>query len=429
MAEKKLYPFRLTRIEDKYPWGSEEFRLADLGWRDTFVHDGWLSGNTMGDLMETYLDRVTGDHVFDAWGVQFPFQIRRINVRGKMPLRVSPDDETARDRYDHLGKEKLWYVASAGKGSRLMIGFRRDTDASELYQECLQGDPEHLLNTLEPRTGQYFYIPSGTPHCAAGPMTIVEISESSSLDFCLCDWKSLAEPDSGALPAVSSSVVRELEQAPFLSPSPRFSRTGLRSNAEEAGSASDDFAEEFDPELTIIDALDFIKYQRFPEGLLAGRGAAGECGPWSICPERVAKQREEDRPFASSGSEDAALGFETLIQLPHFTVNRVTLRQPVAIDTDRFGSCIAYTSLKGSFEIQTTPEVSPDSERLLAATEGETVLVPAECSNFILAPRTADTVLLEVMVEKLATDDYPLDAPGDGSEDLVGDGAEDSGQL
>ena len=68
MEEKKLYPFRLTCIEDTYPWGSEEFRLADLGYRDTFVHDGWLSGSTLGELMETYLDRVTGDHVFDAFG-------------------------------------------------------------------------------------------------------------------------------------------------------------------------------------------------------------------------------------------------------------------------------------------------------------------------------------------------------------------------
>ena len=378
MAEKKLYPFRLTRIEDKYSWGSEEFRLADLGYRDTFVHDGWLSGNTMGDLMETYLDRVTGDHVFDAWGVQFPFQIRRIKVAGKMPLRVSPEDETARDRYDHYGKEKLWYIVAAEKGSRLMIGFRRDVTASELYTSCLEGNPENLLNTLEPRAGQYFYIPSGTPHCAAGPMTIVEISESSALDFCLCGW---GEPVS---------------------------------------------EDEFDSSLSIIDALDFIKYQRFPEGLLVGKGACG-CDPRSIFPERVAEQRGGDR--LSAGPEDAALGFENLLRLPHFTVNRVTLRQPVAIDTDRFGSCIAYTSLKGSFEIQTTPEVSPDSERLLAATEGETVLIPAECSNFILAPRSSDSVLLEVMVEKLPSDDDAFDAPGDGGEDLVGDGAEDSGQL
>ena len=417
MAEKKLYPFRLSRIEDRYVWGSEEFRLADLGYRDTFVHDGWLSGNTLGDLMETYLDRITGDHVFDAYGQQFPFQIRRINVRGKMPLRVSPEDETARDRYDHLGKEKLWYIAAAGKGSRLLIGFRNDTDASEVYNECLTGNPEHLLNILEPRAGQYFYIPSGTPHCAFGDMTIVEVAESSALDFCLCDWsavgsKGIAPETAATLGTLRGGTTR---------------RSGVVGSSEcETVSGAMPFEQEFDPSLNIIDALDFIKYERFPEGLLAGKGACG-CDPRSIFPERVAEQRGEGRPYAEP--DDSVLGIETLLKIEHFTVNRISLKQPVSIDTDRFGSCIAYTSLKGSFEIQTTPEVCPDSERLLAATEGETVLVPAECSNFILAPRSSATVLLEVMVENLLPHDNSLDTPGDGSEDLVGDGAEDAGEL
>lgn len=338
MEEKKLYPFRLTRIEDKYPWGSEEFRLADLGYRDTFVHDGWLAGSTLGDLMETYLDRITGEHVFDAWGQQFPFQIRRIKVEGRMPLRVSPEDETARDRYDHLGKEKLWYVVSAGKGSRLLIGFRRDTDASELYTECLEGNPVKLLNTLEPRAGQFFYIPAGTPHCAFGPMTIVEVSESSALDFCLCDWRQTTD--------VSSS-----------------------------------FDDEFDETLNIIDALDFIKYEQYPERLLSGN-AGGKAALSASVP-----------------------GIETLLQLPQFTVNKVELKQALSIGNAESDTSIAYTSIKGSFEIQTTPEVSPDSERLLTATEGETVLIPAECQSFILAPRSSDAVLLEVMVEVVPVQD------------------------
>ena len=328
MEEKKLYPFRLTRIEDNYPWGSEVFRLADLGYRDTFVHDGWLSGNTMGELMETYLDRLTGDHVFDTFGLQFPFQIRRIHVKGRMPLRVSPDDETARDRYDHLGKEKLWYVVSADKGSRLLIGFRRDTDASELYQECLEGNPVKLLNTLEPRAGQFFYIPAGTPHCAFGPMTIVEVSESSALDFSLCGW-------------------------------------------------GNDLGDEFDPALNIIDALDFIKYDQYPERLLSG----------------------------NSGADTDIPGVKNLIKLGQFSVNKVERRAALSKDNTASETCLAYTSIKGSFEIQTTPEVSPDSERLLAATEGETVLIPAETTSFILAPRSADATLLEVMVEKLPADD------------------------
>lgn len=330
MDEKKLYPFRLTGIDDNYGWGSERFRLADLGWRDTYVHDGWLSGSTLGDLMETYLDRLTGEQVFDAFGLQFPFQVKGIKVTGKMPLHVCPDDDTARNRYDALGKDKLWYVAKAGKGARLLIGFRRDTDASELYSECLEGNPVKLLNTLEPIEGQYFFIPAGTPHCAFGEMTLLEVSESSAMDFMLCDW---GNPDHG-----------------------------------------------FDLALNIIDALDFIKYERYPEQLLTGSR------------------------FDASSQSDSIPGLETLLRHKSFTVNRIALQQPLSIDNANSDTSIAYTSVKGAFEVQTTPDASPDGERILTAGEGETVLIPAECPSFVIAPRSAGTVLLEVMVEKLVSD-------------------------
>ena len=58
MDEKKLYPFRFCSLQDDYVWGSDEFKLADLGYRDSIVRDGWLAGNTMGEIMDTYLDRV-----------------------------------------------------------------------------------------------------------------------------------------------------------------------------------------------------------------------------------------------------------------------------------------------------------------------------------------------------------------------------------
>ena len=102
--EKKLVPFRLCTLEDKFPWGSETWALADLGWRDTAVRDGWLAGNMMNEVMETYLDRVVGEEVFDWYGLQFPFCIKTLRVDGRMPLTACPEDLTALERYDSLGK-------------------------------------------------------------------------------------------------------------------------------------------------------------------------------------------------------------------------------------------------------------------------------------------------------------------------------------
>ncbi|MBR5905925.1 MAG: class I mannose-6-phosphate isomerase [Bacteroidales bacterium] len=213
MEEKKLYPFRFCTLQDEYSWGSDEFKLADLGYRDSVVRDGWLAGNAISEVMDTYLDRVVGENVYNFWGRQFPVQVKHIRVKGKMPLRVHPDAETAEQRYDFLGREKLWYVLRAGKGARVLLGFNRDTDASELYGKCLDGSVEELLNSVEPVAGEFFHIRPGVPHAACGDIEIIEVSESSPLDFCLCSWG------------------QEVSE------------------------------EEFDPGLRLVDALDFIDYK------------------------------------------------------------------------------------------------------------------------------------------------------------------------
>ena len=195
MEEKKLYPFRFCSLADEYAWGCDEFVLADLGYRDSLIRDGWLAGNALSEVMDTYMDRVVGDNVYNFWGRQFPVQVKHISVKGKMPLRVHPDAETAVQRYDFLGREKLWYVLRAGKDARLLIGFRRDTDASELYGKCLDGSVDGLMNAIQPAEGQFYHIRPGVPHAAWGDVELLEISESSPLDFCLCSWGEEVSPD------------------------------------------------------------------------------------------------------------------------------------------------------------------------------------------------------------------------------------------
>ena len=224
--DKKLYPMVFSALQDEYSWGSEEFKLADLGYRDSPVRGGWLATNTISEVMETYLDRVVGEGIYNVYGRQFPVCVRHIRCHGRMPLRVHPDDETAAERWDALGKHKVWYVLRAGKDARLHIGFRQQTDASQLFPACLDGSVTGLLNTVAPHAGQCFAIAPGTVHAAEGDIEILEIAQSSAMDFCLCGW------------------------------------------GEEVS------AEEFDSSLTLVDALDFIDYKAWkpaaaPKGSLA----------------------------------------------------------------------------------------------------------------------------------------------------------------
>jgi len=310
--EKKLYPTRLCSVEDIHPWGKEEFRLADLGYRDTVLRDGWLAGTTMAEMMETYLDRVVGDNVFEWYGQQFPFQIKFIKVNGKMPLRVSPNDEVAAQRYDLLGKEKVWYVLRAGADAKIFCGFRKNVQVSDFYAACTDGSVEEMLHVETPHAGEAIHIAPGTPHCAWGDIEIVEVSEASPLDFCLCSWgESLSES-------------------------------------------------EFDPNLGLVESLDFIDYKTF-----------------------------KPEPHEHHDHEHVV---EKLAQLPQFTASKVIMNDALHIYTEQFDSCLAYTCISGEFDVQIEGSY-------VVVKEGETVLIPAECPDFILSPRAKGTLTLEVMVE------------------------------
>lgn len=301
--EKKLYPFRFCALKDEYAWGSEDFRLADLGYRDSLVAEGWLGGNTIGEIMDMFLDRVVGEFTFERYGRQFPFEVKFISVNGRMPLRVHPDDETASQRYDFLGKDKVWHILKAGKNARLMIGFRKDTDASEVYGKCLDNTVEDILNVVAPMEGQTFRIKAGTPHAASGDILIAEVSESSPLDFLMCGWG------------------REVS------------------------------SDEFDPQLNLVEALDFVNYSKFV-------------------------------PAAGNAEQ--------------FCVNRIQLTKPVlhtSIDAD---SPVCYVCTKGAASVQTSFEGIGDVSYPL--TEGDLILVPAEIENYAVAPVAEGTVLLEVTV-------------------------------
>lgn len=211
---RKLYPLGFIPQKDDYYWGSETFLLADLGYRDTVVSDGWLGGNAISEIMDMYMDHVVGDNIFANYGRQFPFQVKRITVKEgcTMPLRVHPDDTVAADRYDFLGKEKLWYIAKAGKGACVLLGFSRDTDAGELSERCADGSVKEILGKVNVKPGDFVTIHPGTVHAASGDIEIIEISESSPLDFCICNW-------------------------------------GHNENTEE-----------FDPAFGLVEAMDFIEY-------------------------------------------------------------------------------------------------------------------------------------------------------------------------
>lgn len=376
--EKKLYPFKFIPVASRRPWGGhdlvdklgkefvecddegnetvigpdeligESWELADMGIEDSVVTNGWLAGNTISEIMETYLERVVGDDVYNYYGRQFPLLIKFLDINDKLSVQVHPDDEIAAERYDALGKSELWYILDAKPEAKIYMGFKREVTAQEFYDRCNDGTVEELLNVIYPKKGDVLFITPGTVHAADGGILLAEIQESSDMTFRLYDWG------------------REKNPA-----------TARPIHLEEA-----------------IDIIDYRPYDpgKYRKGPLWGAEASHV-----PCCDHECHCDDHDHHHEHSAKEGDVV--ETLVESSQFTVSQLNLADPLHIYTEKFGSFIIYVCIEGAASIQ-VPSVKPGGEAFMDNYEfskGETILIPAEMPDFYLVPRDRSTVLLEAV--------------------------------
>ena len=166
----------------------ESWEIADIYEDQSEVVNGFLAGNRINEIIETYFGSIVGDNIFDHYGVMFPLLIKFLNIEDKISVQSHPDDSIALERYYALGKDELWYVMDAKPGSKIYIGLKRDITAEEFYYKCKDGTIIEVLNEFEPKKGDSFYIKAGTIHSAKGSLLLTEIQQSSDITFRLYDW-------------------------------------------------------------------------------------------------------------------------------------------------------------------------------------------------------------------------------------------------
>ena len=395
--EKKLYPFKFIPVASPRTWGGsvlinelgkqfvecdedgnetvlgadkkigESWEIADMGIVDSVVSNGWLAGNTISELMETYMERIVGENVHNFYGRQFPILIKFLHVNEKLSVQIHPDDEIAAERYDMLGKEELWYVMDAKPESKIYLGFNRDMTAQEFYDRCKNGTVEEVLNVVHPKKGDVIYIKPGTVHSAEGDILLAEIEESSDMTFRLYDWGREFNPD-----------------------------TARPMHLEEA--------------------IDLIDYRAFDPGQYRKGPLWGEessyapcktcnCGDDCHCGEEGHECHcHEEHHHHSEGDV-----VETLVELPQFNVTKLNLKDPLHIYTEQFESFIIYMCIEGSASVQ-VPSTKESGEAYMENYEfskGEVILIPADMEDVYLVPRDRETILLEAVTRPAEyVDDY-----------------------
>lgn len=200
-----LYPLKFDPILAERIWGGkilsqkynkkeidgnlgESWELSGQEKADSVVVNGFLSENTLTELIETYMGELVGDKIYDQYGLDFPLLFKLIDANDKLSIQVHPNDEVAAERHQCFGKTEMWYVVEAEPGAELIIGFAKDSDR-DAYLDALDDERvEDLLDRVPVKAGDVFFIPAGLVHAIGKGVVIAEIQQSSDITYRIYDY-------------------------------------------------------------------------------------------------------------------------------------------------------------------------------------------------------------------------------------------------
>lgn len=208
---ENLYPLKFRPILKSKIWGGnkleqllhkkpgnlpnigESWEISGYNNEVSVVSNGFLEGNKLEELVEVYMGDLTGEVIFEQFGIQFPLLIKFIEAKDLLSIQVHPGDEYAVEHYNSYGKTEMWYVIQADPGAELISGFKKDTAPSE-YQKALEsGKLKELLNYEKVEEGDLFFIPAGRVHALGSGILLTEIQQTSDLTFRIYDWDRMGD--------------------------------------------------------------------------------------------------------------------------------------------------------------------------------------------------------------------------------------------
>ena len=82
----------------------------------------------------------------------------------------------------------MWVICEADEGAYLYFGVNKDLSKTEFEEILRAGTLTEYLNRVPVKSGDVFFIPSGTIHAIGAGITICEIQETSDTTYRLYDY-------------------------------------------------------------------------------------------------------------------------------------------------------------------------------------------------------------------------------------------------
>lgn len=202
----ELYPLKFEPILKEKIWGGkslaenygkkqgnlknigESWEISAVSGNLSVVSNGFLAGNTIEEIIEVYMGDITGESVYEKYGIEFPLLIKLIEARDDLSVQVHPGDDLARERHNAYGKTEMWHILRSENGARIYTGFSVPVSRESYIDAVAGGTIGELLYAEPAEPGDTFFTPAGRIHAIGAGIVLAEIQQTSDVTYRIYDW-------------------------------------------------------------------------------------------------------------------------------------------------------------------------------------------------------------------------------------------------
>ena len=199
------YPLQFDPILKERIWGGEKLKtvlnkpitssitgesweLSTVEGDVSIVSNGVLKGKLLTALIDNFPKEVLGTAVYKKFGKQFPLLFKYLDAKTDLSIQVHPNDELAKTRHNSFGKTEMWYIMQADENARIIVGFKEKLNASEYVSHLENKTLLDLLEEVNVKTGDVFFLETGTVHAIGAGLVVAEIQQTSDITYRLYDF-------------------------------------------------------------------------------------------------------------------------------------------------------------------------------------------------------------------------------------------------
>ncbi len=201
----KFYPLTFTPILKDRIWGGtklksylnkpivsettgESWEISTVPGDISVVASGVFEGKNINEIIDLHPTEILGKSVIARFGKHFPLLFKFIDAQEDLSIQLHPNDELAKERHNSFGKTEMWYVMQADEASRLVVGFKNDSNQQEYLEKLADKKLVSLLEEYPVKKGDVFYLETGTIHAIGAGVVVAEIQQTSDVTYRIYDW-------------------------------------------------------------------------------------------------------------------------------------------------------------------------------------------------------------------------------------------------